>query len=231
MSSSASLSVVIPTLDAARTLPATLAALDPARVRGLVDDIIVADGGSCDGTAAIAGAAGARVVRSPRGRGAQLAAGAAAARGEWLLFLHADTRLDPAWGEVAERFIADPASAARAGYFAYRLDDEAVAARRLERVVAWRARVLGLPYGDQGLLLARDFYGRLGGFPSLALMEDVALARRIGRRNLVALDAAALTSAARYRRDGYAPRMLRNFFCLSLYFAGAPPRFIAWLYR
>ncbi len=230
MSSSASLSVVIPTLDAARSLPATLAALDPARARGLIGEIVIADGDSGDGTVAIAEAAGVRVVRSSRGRGAQLAAGAAAARGEWLLFLHADTRLDPSWCDAARRFIADPASSVRAGYFAYRLDDEAAAARRLEGVVAWRARVLGLPYGDQGLLLARDFYRRLGGFPPLALMEDVALARRIGRRNLVALDAAALTSAARYRRDGYAPRMLRNFLCLALYFAGAPPRLIARLY-
>src|SRR5882762_2154049 len=97
MSSSASLLVVIPTLDAARSLPATLAALDPARSRGLVGEIIIADGGSVDGTVAIAEAAGVRVVRSSRGRGAQLAAGAAAARGEWLLFLHADTRLDPSW--------------------------------------------------------------------------------------------------------------------------------------
>jgi rSAM/selenodomain-associated transferase 2 len=230
MSSSAPLSVVIPTLDAARGLPATLAALDPAWARGLLGEIIIADGGSGDGTVAIAAAAGARVVRSPRGRGAQLAAGAAVARGEWLLFLHADTRLDPSWCDAVERFIANPASSARAGYFAYRLDDDAAAARRLERMVAWRARVLGLPYGDQGLLVTRDFYRRLGGFPPLALMEDVALARRIGRRNLVALDAAALTSAARYRRDGYAPRMLRNVFCLSLYFAGAPPRLIARLY-
>lgn len=230
MSSSAPLSVVIPTLDAARTLPAVLGALEPARARGLLGEIVVADGGSGDGTVAIAEAAGARVVWAPRGRGAQLAAGAAVARGEWLLFLHADTRLDPAWCAAAERFIADPPSLTRAGYFTHRLDDTAAAARWLERVVAWRARVLGLPYGDQGLLLACDFYRSLGGFPPLALMEDVALARRIGRRRLVALDAAALTSAARYRRDGYVSRSLRNLLCLSLYFVGTPPRFIARLY-
>ncbi len=231
MNSSAPLSVVIPALDAARTLPAALAALEPARARELLGEVVVADGGSIDGTAAVAEAAGARVVQAPRGRGAQLAAGATAARGDWLLFLHADTRLDSAWCAAAESFIANPANRMCAGYFSYRLDDAAGGARRLEHIVAWRSRVLGLPYGDQGLLLARDFYQSIGGFPPLVLMEDVALARRIGRRRLVALDAAALTSAARYRRDGYASRTLRNLLCLSLYFAGAPPRLIARLYE
>ncbi|HTZ79661.1 MAG TPA: TIGR04283 family arsenosugar biosynthesis glycosyltransferase [Stellaceae bacterium] len=227
MSSSPPLSVVIPTLNAADVLPQTLAALAPAR--DLLREIVVADGDSSDGTAALAVAAGATVLQAPRGRGAQLAAGANATAGEWLLFLHADTRLDASWRDAAARFIADPANLRRAGYFAYRLDDAAAGARRLERIVAWRSRVLGLPYGDQGLLLARDFYCALGGFPPLVLMEDVALARRIGRHRLVPLAAGALTSAARYRR-GYAPRMLRNLLCLSLYFAGASPRFIARLY-
>ncbi|HUN45059.1 MAG TPA: TIGR04283 family arsenosugar biosynthesis glycosyltransferase [Stellaceae bacterium] len=227
MSTSPSLSVVIPTLNAAGVLPAALASLAPAR--DLLREIIVADSGSTDATAAIAAAAGATVVQGPRGRGAQLAAGADATTGAWLLFLHADTRLDASWRGVAERFIADPGNLRRAGYFAYRLDDTAAEARRLERIVAWRSRALGLPYGDQGLLLSRDFYRELGGFPPLVLMEDVALARRIGRLRLVPLAAGALTSAARYRR-GYAPRMLRNLLCLSLYFAGAPPRFIARLY-
>lgn len=228
MNSSASLSVVIPTLDAAGTLPATFAALGEARE--LILEIVVADCGSTDGTAAIAAAAGARVIEAPRGRGSQLAAGAAAAKGEWLCFLHADTRPEPGWRTAVERFIGDPAHRERAAYFAYRLDDPAPAARRLERIVAWRSRVLGLPYGDQGLILSRAFYRELGGHPQLPLMEDVALARRIGRRLLVALEAAALTSAARYRRDGYLRRSLRNLCCLALYFLGVPPRVIGRIY-
>jgi hypothetical protein len=131
---------------------------------------------------------------------------------------------------AAARFVHDPAKRERAGYFAYRLDDAANVARHLERVVAWRSRALGLPYGDQGLILAREFYAKLGGFPPEPLMEDVALVRRIGRRRLVALEAAALTSAARYRRDGYLRRSLRNFCCLALYFLGAPLRLIQWIY-
>jgi rSAM/selenodomain-associated transferase 2 len=230
MNSSAPLSVVIPTLDAARSLPATLAAVAGGRAAGLLREVMVADGGSADATAAIAEAAGAVVVKAPRGRGTQLAAGAAAASGEWLCFLHADTRLQPGWCAAVAGFIADPENAERVGYFAYRLDDDAAAARRLERAVAWRARVLGLPYGDQGLVIARRFYARLGGYPALPIMEDVALVRGIGKRRLVALDAAALTSAARYRRDGYLRRSLRNLCCLALYFLGVPPRAIRRVY-
>jgi hypothetical protein len=181
-------------------------------------------------TAARAGALGARVVVAPSGRGPQLAAGAAAASGAWLLFLHADTRLAPGWPAVVAAFVAVPENAARAGYFALRLDDGGWPARVLEGGVALRCRWLGLPYGDQGLLVAAEFYRALGGFRPLPLMEDVDLVRRIGRRRLIALDATATTSAARYRRDGYCGRSLRNLTCLALYYLGVPPRVIIRLY-
>lgn len=193
-------------------------------------EIVVADGGSRDDTVAIARAAGAAVIMAERGRGSQLAAGAAAALGEWLLFLHADCRLSPGWEKVVEAFLATPDAASRAGYFAFALDDQSPAARRLERIVGWRCRVLGLPYGDQGLLIARSLYNAVGGFAALPLMEDVDLARRLGRHRLTLLDAAAVSSARRYRNGGYIRRPLRNLFCLSLYFAGVPPRRIARLY-
>ncbi|MDA0221230.1 MAG: glycosyl transferase family 2, partial [Proteobacteria bacterium] len=94
----------------------------------------------------------------------------------------------------------------------------------------WRARRFGLPYGDQGLLIARDFYETLGGFRPLPIMEDVDLVRRIGKARLTTLQGHVTTSAARYRRSGYTVRMLRNLACLTLYFAGLPPRLIARLY-
>jgi rSAM/selenodomain-associated transferase 2 len=219
-------SAVIPTLNEAVRLPATLAALG-----GGVDEIVVADGGSDDGTAAAAARAGAKVVAAPRGRGSQLRAGADAASGNWLLFLHADTVLEPGWQAAATRFTVDPANAARAAYFAFALDDPSPAARRIERAVAWRCRVLGLPYGDQGLLMSRAQYRRLGGFRAMPLMEDVDLAQRIGRSNLVPLAARAVTSAERWRRDGWIARAARNLLCLSLYFLGVPPRFLLRLYR
>jgi rSAM/selenodomain-associated transferase 2 len=227
------LSVVIPTLNAARHLPGALASLDclpgDARAPGPLE-IIVADGGSTDATCDVAAAAGATVLQAPRGRGAQLAAGIAAARAPWLLLLHADTHLSPGWRAAAARFTADPANAARAGYFRFALDSGAAQARRLERAVAWRSRVLGLPYGDQGLLIAAPFLAELGGVKALPLMEDVDLVRRIGRRRLVALDADAVTSAEKWERQGWTARSARNLLCLSLWFAGVPARLIRRLY-
>jgi rSAM/selenodomain-associated transferase 2 len=222
-----SLSAVIPTLDAANTLPETLAAL---RRSAIVGKVIVVDGGSSDASIALAEAAAARVVVARRGRGAQLAAGAATASGNWLLFLHADCRLDAGWERAVAAFLAAPGAARRAGYFEFALDDPAPAARRLERIVAWRCRALALPYGDQGLVISRELYNAVGGFAPLPLMEDVDLVRRLGRRRLVPIGARCFTSAQRYRRGGYIRRPLRNLVCLTLYFAGVPPDRIARLY-
>lgn len=224
-----SLGVVIPTLNAAETLARCIGALDEARPR-LARRILVVDGGSQDGTPALAGRLGADVMETAPGRGAQLQAGASRSDAEWLLFLHADTVLAPGWSHEAARFIGDAANERRAGAFRFALDDKTAAARRVEAFVSWRCRTLGLAYGDQGLLIRHRFYREIGGFRPLVLMEDVDIMRRIGRARLVMLEAAAMTSAARYKRRGYAARGLRNLFCLSLYFARVPPKFIARVY-
>lgn len=215
--------VVIPTWNAARSLGATLAGL-----AGL--PVIIADPGSQDATPAIAAAAGARVIAAPRGRGPQLAAGAAAAAAPWLLFLHADTRLGEGWRAAVAAHVADPANQDRAGYFRFALDDPSPPARRLEAAVGWRCRVLALPYGDQGLLISRALYDAVGGFRPLPLMEDVDLVRRLGRRRLVALPAAAITSAERWQREGWRRRSARNLCCLFLWYIGVPPRLIRKVY-
>jgi len=219
------LSIVIPTLNSARCLRATL---DP--LRGADREILVVDGGSEDATAALAESLGARVLYALRGRASQMAAGAKAARGDWLLFLHADTRLDTSWRDMSAHFMSEPRNIERAAAFYFALDDGSAQARRLERAVLWRSRRLGLPYGDQGLLLSRTFYEALGGFRDLPIMEDVDLVRRIGRRRLELLAAAAVTSAARWQREGWIRRSARNLLCLSLYYCGLPPRIIAKLY-
>ncbi|HSR72971.1 MAG TPA: TIGR04283 family arsenosugar biosynthesis glycosyltransferase [Kiloniellales bacterium] len=224
------MSVVIPALDAAETLPAVLDALAPGIADGLVREIVVADGGSRDETREIARTRGVQVLETPAGRGPQLASGARAAGGAWLLFLHADTRLGPGWCEAVRRFLAAPENRERAAVFRLRLDDPGRAARRIERLADWRARWLGLPYGDQGLLLSREFYDSLGGFRPLPLMEDVDLVRRIGRRRLVRLEAKAVTSAARYRKGGWWLRPLRNLVLLGLYFLGTSPAVLRRLY-
>ncbi|WP_422008748.1 TIGR04283 family arsenosugar biosynthesis glycosyltransferase [Reyranella sp.] len=218
--------IVIPTLNAGPTLARTLAAL-PIHA-DLAFSTTVCDGGSRDDTVGIARRAGAAVVTAPAGRGGQLAAGAAAGVAPWLLFLHADTRLQSGAGNVIARFVQSING--KAGYFRLRFDADEAGARRVERLAAWRCRSFSLPYGDQGLLIARTHYERLGGFRPLPLMEDVDLVRRIGRHDLVLLEADAITSAARYRRDGWWLRPLRNLTCLSLYFAGVPPLTLRRLY-
>jgi len=216
------ISVVIPTLNAASTLTATLVALGP------VDEVVIADGGRADATVMLAQNAGARVVIAPKGRGQQLATGIEAATESWLLLLHADTRLTPDWQAKAAAHMRD--NPAKAAYFRFVLDSADPRARRLEAVVAWRCRFLALPYGDQGLLIHRDTLRGAGGMRPLPLMEDVDLIRRLGRRNVVGLVAGAVTSAAKWERDGWYRRSGRNLLCLSLWFLGVPARHIAGIY-
>ena len=227
------ISVIIPTLNAEATLAATLASLVPAAVDGLVREVIVVDGGSTDRTAQIADEAGATVVTAGGGRGQQLRAGAEGARFPWLLFLHADTELESGWEREAAGFMEriergkrPPAAAA----FRFGLDDTGMRPRLLERLVAVRCGLLRLPYGDQGLLLPRALYAEVGGYAPIVLMEDVDLVRRLGRRRIALLRAGAITSAQRYRRDGYLRRSARNLACLALYFLGVPPAAIGRIY-
>jgi rSAM/selenodomain-associated transferase 2 len=217
------LSVIIPTLNAAATLGECLARL------GEVRDVIVVDGGSWDGTQGIAEAAGARLVVADCGRGAQLRLGAEAARGDWLLFLHADTRLERGWAEAVRSHVEGHEGAA--GCFRFRLDDRAWQARLIESGVALRVWCFGLPYGDQGLLVSRALYERVGGYAALPLMEDVDLVGRIGWRRLRVIRADALTSAARWRRDGWFRRSARNLCCLFLHRFGMSEERLARLYE
>lgn len=213
------LSAIIPTLNAGEALASCMTSLREA------DEIIIADGGSTDATLAIARAAGATIVTSERGRGVQMANAAQAARGEALLFVHADTRISPGWRELANCHLD---SSPRPACFRLKLDDPAWQARVIELAVSLRTRLAGLPYGDQGLLVSRSAYDAAGGFRPIVLMEDVDLVRRLTRP--VMLDGDAITSAERWRRDGWVRRSLRNLACLSLWRLGISPERIARLY-
>ena len=189
-------------------------------------EVVVVDGGSSDDTIAIAEASGVRVIVAPKGRGNQLKAGGEAARGRWMLFLHADTRLGVGWREAVEGHMARSSHPA---CFRFRLDDGAWQARLIERGVALRVSLLGLPYGDQGLLVSRRHYDLVGGYRPLPLMEDVDLVRRLERVRVLSVD--AVTSAERWRRDGWFRRSARNLACLALHRAGVPAERISRFYR
>lgn len=220
----AGLAVIIPVLDRRDDLRATLRTLPD------VGEVVVVDGGSTDGSAQVAATHGARIVTRQRCRGAQLRAGAEHAASSWLLFLHADTRLDEAaWSAVARTI--EEKSSGRAATFRFRLDDPAWQARVVEFGVRLRVALLALPYGDQGLLIHRQLYDHIGGYRDLPLMEDVNLVRRLGRRRLGRLDGTATTSAERWRRRGWARQSLANLCCLILYMAGVPAERIAGMRR
>ena len=219
------ISVVIPTLNAAAHLPRSLPPLVAGVLEGVVKEVIIADGGSIDATLEIADAAGCVVVQAQKGRGAQLMHGAAAARADWLLFLHADTALDDGWQNEARR--AMQAHPMKAGYFRFTGDDDSAQARTLAFWVRLRCALFALPYGDQGLLISRELYQSVGGYRPLQLMEDVDLVRRLGRARLTALATPARTSLEKHRRDGFNRRAAKNLFLLLRFLMGADPNRLA----
>lgn len=224
----AEISIIIPTLDAEKGLPRCLEALMEGLPAGLIREVIVTDGGSGDATCRIAEAAGATVVSGPASRGGQLRRGCAAARGRWLLILHADTVLEPGWAEA----VADHIGSADAGPAYFRLAFRA-SGPMPALVAGWanlRSRLFGLPYGDQGLLLSRRDHDAAGGYPDQPLMEDVALVRALERRP-VALPVRALTSAERYRKAGWIRRGARNLWTLARYCMGVDPARLARSYQ
>lgn len=220
------LSVVIPTLNEEDAIASTLAAAQDARHV----EIIVADGGSTDRTREIAQAAGAQVLEVPGGRAAQMNAGAAAATGGILLFLHADTRLPESYSALVRAALDKPGVAA--GAFRFRLDASGRAYRIVERLVNWRSQVLDMPYGDQALFMKAGVFMALGGFPDLPIMEDFEMVRRLRRRGqLCIVHAAAVTSARRWECRGIMRTTILNQAMIAGYVLGVPPRALARLYR
>jgi rSAM/selenodomain-associated transferase 2 len=161
-------------------------------------------------------------IEASRGRAAQMNAGAARARGDWLLFLHADTVLDGHWSAAVAG--AERRGGIALGCFTFALDATAHAARVIERGVAWRVRVLRLPYGDQALFLRRSLFLEMGGYADIPIMEDVDLVRRALRRgDLYVSPLVARTSARRWEQQGWTGRTLLNLGLLFLYAVGIPP--------
>lgn len=217
--------IVIPALfdaDAASALLASLPASPDL-------EVLVVDGAAERRLESIVARHGASVLlRAAPGRARQMNAGAAAATGEWLLFLHADSTLPPGW----QAAITGLDHEVIGGWFRFALDDSAWQARMIERLTAWRVTHLRLPYGDQGLFVRRRVFSELGGFRELPLMEDVEFVRRLARAGrVVELPLPLVTSARRWRRDGWFRRSTKNLVLLGLYFLGMEPERLARWYR
>ncbi len=222
-----SLSVVIPTLNEAEALPALLA--DLRHLGGLLLEVVVADADSTDQTREIARARGARVVEAPRGRARQLNAGAAAALGDWLLFLHADSRVGSDAVAVIREVLTEDVPLA-AAVFRFSIDLPPASRRFIERGQAIRESWFGLAYGDQGLLCRRDCFDAVGGYPDLPLMEDVVIISRLQHRFSVSrLPAPILTSGRRYMTHGVLRTWLTHSFLIALFaFGCSPARLSRW---
>ena len=218
------LSIIVPCLNEAEGIADALFALAPLRARGA--EVIVVDGGSRDGTVERAAAHADCVISAPRGRASQMNAGAARARGEILLFLHADTLLP----ESADALIVEGLQRLRRGWG--RFDVAISGSHPLLRVVAWlmnaRSRLTGIATGDQAIFATRSLFTAAGGYPDIALMEDIALCKRLKRFGPpLCLKHRLTASGRRWEKHGVVRTILLMWRLRLAYWLGADPRKLA----
>lgn len=219
----APITVVIPTLNSAATLGPTLGRIYLGIGSGHVHQVIFADGGSTDDTLEIAKELGGEVVTTPAGRGLQLAAAMAQVQTPWAFVIHSDTILAENWPEIAGKHIQN---SKRAAYGRLSFDSSGVLPKITACWANLRARLFGLPYGDQGLLIPITLYKKIGGYPEIPIMEDVAIALKL-RHNLKALPVDAMTSGARYEENGWLRQGAKNLILLTRFLLGAKPELLA----
>jgi len=218
------LAVIVPMLNEERAIATTLRAL---RIGAPVAEIIVADGGSNDDSVAIARTLADTVITAPRGRARQMNAGAAAARGDVLAFVHADTLVPTDFAGQIAAALDDPAIVG--GRFDVRLNAASPSYRLLSTLINWRSRVMRSATGDQAIFVRREVFERLGGYPDIKICEDVALVRRLRRAGrLACLRARVTTSARRWQSRGLIRTVLTMWTIKSLFLLGVSP---AWLKR
>ena len=220
------ISVVIPTLDEASRIAESIESVVGSGV-----EVIVVDGGSTDETCHLARDIGVRVFASERGRARQLRLGGEKSTGNTVLFLHADTRLEAGWQEAVSKTLSDPACAG--GAFAFRLAEHGWRERWIEKGVALRVALLGLPYGDQAIFVRRDVLERMGGIPIVPMMEDLDLVRAIKRAGRLEMSTlTATTSARRYTRGGLLRTLVLHQLALLVWWLGLDrARLAGWMDR
>ncbi|UHD17370.1 TIGR04283 family arsenosugar biosynthesis glycosyltransferase [Thiocapsa bogorovii] len=222
-----SISVVIPTLNEAKDIVSLLAALVPVRTAG--GEILIVDGDSPDGTAGVAAPHADRVLSAPRGRAAQMNAGAAAARGDLLVFLHADTRAP------IETLLRLPDWLARSGRSWGRFDVRIEGHHPLLPCIAWsmsqRSRLTGIATGDQAIFVERALFEHVGGYPEIPLMEDIALSRRLKRHGPpLCVREHVVTSGRRWESKGVARTVLLMWWLRLAYALGVHPDRLSRIY-
>ncbi|MGE5656883.1 MAG: TIGR04283 family arsenosugar biosynthesis glycosyltransferase [Actinomycetota bacterium] len=218
------ISIIIPTLNEAATITQTIDTAQSA----VGIEVIVVDGGSQDGT--LQAATGIRAISAPPGRAKQMNVGAAAATGDILLFLHADTALPIGFDTWVREILAQPGTVA--GAFQLKINAAGLSLRVVETMANWRSHFLQLPYGDQAIFLKATTFREVGGFPDLPIMEDFELMRRLQRWGRIATaPVSVLTSARRWQKLGVLKTTLMNQMVILAYFLGVPPTQIAAWYR
>ena len=220
------IAVVIPALDEADAIERAVSSAVGPRV-----DVIVVDGGSCDGTRETALGAGARVMNAQGGRARQLQVGIEASKSDVVLFLHADTRLPEGWDRAVAAALEDPETVG--GAFRLEFDDRGFGMRIVEWAARLRIALLGFPFGDQGIFVRRRILDQIGGVPDVPVMEDADLVhamKRLGRLALLPLS--AITSARRYRSGGVVRISVVHFFAFAAWRVGVDRgRLAEWLGR
>jgi rSAM/selenodomain-associated transferase 2 len=223
----ARISIIIPTLNEAENIKEAIATTQP----GINIEVIVVDGGSDDDTVAIAQSLGVKVISSSPGRGVQMNAGAVAATGDILLFLHADTRLPIGFDEMVRTALQQPGNVA--GAFNLRIDASLLSLRWVELGVNLRSHFYQMPYGDQAIFLTKAVFQQIGGFPELPIMEDFELIRRLKRiGRIVTIPTPVVTSARRWLQKGVFKTTLLNQIVIIAYLLGvSPERICSWYCR
>jgi len=220
------ISIIIPTRNEADSIGKLLPELVPTP--GV--EVLVVDGGSTDNTVAVAKSFGVQILNNDTGKAGQMNAGAKAAQGNILLFLHGDTRLPPDFVEQVLETLSKPWVAA--GAFSLAIDGKGFGLRIIEWLANFRSRVLQMPYGDQGIFITADMFAAVGGFPALPIMEDFELMRKLKRKGRIKiLPLKAITSARRWQKLGVLRTTLINQAIIIAYLLGVNPKKLAEWYR